>query len=333
MPDGSTPAEETNKTRILIYDHIQNLREAVATVLERKGCEVYPCATVADAVETLEKQQIDVIIANSTTPNHTGTDIIPLAKERWSYIEIVLISSAISLDAALEAIQKHVYEVLELPLDTTRLERTVRNAADHARMAKERVRLLNELNQQNELLERQVRTVTRELREKSIRDELTGLFNYRYFLKTLETELSRVQRYERTMSLAMLDLDHFKKLNDALGHQKGNEVLSRVSLVMEEGCRNSDLPIRYGGEEFALILPETSKLAAKHLVDRIRIEVEQLGIKYETEDGLPMIVTISAGIAAAPEDGITSEQLIRKADAALYRAKANGRNQIQMAGE
>lgn len=321
-----------NPIRVIVFDHTPELREAVASVLRRRGYEVYACDKSRDALSLMDVHEFEVMVTNATTTQLTGSDVIATAKSRWPSLEVVMVSGTISLDTALEAIQQHVYEVLEIPIDIARLERTVRNAADHSRMARERERLLKELNRQNEKLERQVRNVTRELHEKALRDELTGLYNYRHFTKTFETELSRVQRYERSLSLVMMDLDHFKKLNDNLGHQKGNEVLAAVAQVLSDGCRTCDYAVRYGGEEFALILPETSKLAAKHIVDRIRIEVENLNVQYTTQEGENMTVTISSGIAAAPEDGLTTDALIQRADAALYQAKANGRNCIVLAG-
>ncbi len=320
-----------NPIRVIVFDHTPELREAVATVLRRRGYDVHACERGREALALMDQHEFEVMVTNASTTQASSSDFVAVAKSRWPSLEVVMVSGAMSLDTALEAIQQHVYEVLEIPIDIARLERTVRNAADHARMAKERERLLNELNRQNEQLERQVRNVTRELREKSFRDELTGLYNYRHFTKTFETELSRVQRYERSLSLVMMDLDHFKKLNDTLGHQKGNEVLAAVAQVLSDGCRSSDYAVRYGGEEFALILPETSKLAAKHIVDRIRIGVEELKVCYTTKEGEDKTVTISSGIAAAPEDGLTPDALIRQADAALYQAKASGRNCIVLA--
>ena len=325
----NTPAHnvsQANSSKILVLDHIPELRRGIAEVLIRKGYQVEQASDGQDALDKLDQERYKILIANATTGQVTGVDIIPFAKRRWPHLEIIVMSNSISLDSALEAIQYQVYEVLELPVDISRLERSVRNAIEHARMLGEREKLLLELDRQNELLEKQVRTVTKELREKSIRDELTGLYNYRHFLKALERELSRVQRYQRTMSLAMLDLDHFKKLNDNLGHQQGNQVLVQVSEVLKDGCRASDIPVRYGGEEFAIILPETSKKAARGIVDRIRLEVQNLKVSYQNDANENCFVTISAGIAAAPEDATSSEHLIRKADSALYAAKASGRN-------
>jgi diguanylate cyclase (GGDEF)-like protein len=168
------------------------------------------------------------------------------------------------------------------------------------------------------------------LRNQSIRDPLTGLFNRRYMEETLERELNRAERSERTLCVAMLDLDHFKVLNDSFGHEAGDLLLAEVGRLLGGGVRRGDVACRYGGEEFVLILPEAEREDALRRVDELREAARQLGVTHRGRSvGAP---SFSGGLAAFPADGRTVEDLLRAADAALYVAKRAGRNRVICAG-
>ncbi len=162
----------------------------------------------------------------------------------------------------------------------------------------------------------------------SIKDELTGLYSFRFFSQRLQEELTRAQRYKSTFSLVIFDIDYFKKLNDAWGHPFGNLVLKSVAQVLQDSIRlGIDFPARFGGEEFALILPETSAQNAMVLAERIRLRVGELLFH---EKGNAIRTSISGGIASFPPHA-DSEMILEKADQALYRAKSAGRNRIELA--
>jgi len=161
------------------------------------------------------------------------------------------------------------------------------------------------------------------------RDELTGLHNYRIFRDSLEHELQRSQRTRQPLSLVMIDLDNFKAYNDRLGHEAGNQVLVAVAGLIKQSSRKSDLTARYGGEEFAMILPATPKAHASLVAERARGAIESFAADASAElEG----VTASFGIATAPGDATDAADLVRHADRALYTAKANGKNQVQLYG-
>ena len=161
-----------------------------------------------------------------------------------------------------------------------------------------------------------------QLWEMAINDSLTGLHVRRYFMAKLQDEIHRTQRYKKSLSVVMGDLDKFKLINDKYGHTNGDKVLKAVGKYLQSSIRDVDSVGRYGGEEFIMFLPETGSDAAFILADRLRNGVSQL----QTEN-LPT-VTISLGIATFPDDGKSIEELVQKADAALYAAKENGRNQV-----
>ncbi len=161
----------------------------------------------------------------------------------------------------------------------------------------------------------------------SIRDRLTGLFNYGYFLDHLEKEQKRARRYQTPLSVIMMDVDHFKRFNDTFGHEMGNEVLKRVAKIIVSHVRNVDTVARYGGEEFVVTLPNASIKQAVVVAERIRAAIAKEKFKGNAEEPVTS-VTISGGVASYPSQAENTEQLVYKADQALYASKENGRNQI-----
>ena len=162
-----------------------------------------------------------------------------------------------------------------------------------------------------------------QLWEMAVNDSLTGLHVRRYFMAKLQDEIHRTDRYKKTLSIIMADLDKFKSINDTYGHTAGDRVLKAVGSYLKNSIRDVDSIGRFGGEEFIMFLPETSKKAAYVLADRLRIGVS----KIKVDEKLPQI-TISLGISTFPEDGTTLNELLERADAAMYQAKENGRNQV-----
>jgi diguanylate cyclase (GGDEF)-like protein/PAS domain S-box-containing protein len=168
------------------------------------------------------------------------------------------------------------------------------------------------------------------LRDQAIRDPLTGLFNRRYLEETLEREIRRAARRGQPLGVVMVDVDHFKCFNDVSGHEAGDAVLSALGTYFRSHVRQEDIACRYGGEEFALILPEASLEATAQRADGIRAGIAALRVAHRQRTLGP--VTVSMGVAAWPEHGENGEALIRAADAALYSAKSQGRNRIVAAG-
>ncbi|MFH1539493.1 MAG: diguanylate cyclase [bacterium] len=164
------------------------------------------------------------------------------------------------------------------------------------------------------------------IKEFAIADGLTGLYNHRYFQEQLEKEFSRARRYNLSLSLVMLDIDHFKDVNDSCGHQFGDTVLKAISGILRRSVRDIDLVGRYGGEEFVMILPETQKKNSRIVAERIRAKVEEQCFNSGSGERR---ITVSIGISGYPDDNIqTRLDLIAKADSALYDAKNKGRNRV-----
>jgi diguanylate cyclase (GGDEF)-like protein len=163
----------------------------------------------------------------------------------------------------------------------------------------------------------------------AITDDLTGLYNRRYFQSSLDIEIRRSRRYSLALALLMLDLDSFKSVNDLYGHPFGDLVLQLVGQVLRRAVRESDLACRVGGDEFAVILPETDRLGAFSVADRIRREIESHFMEQPI-GGRAVVMTLSGGIASYPQDGTDPAALAKSSDQALYHSKAHGRNRITL---
>jgi diguanylate cyclase (GGDEF)-like protein/PAS domain S-box-containing protein len=167
------------------------------------------------------------------------------------------------------------------------------------------------------------------LRQQSTIDVLTGLFNRRHLEQSLERELRRAARTDQPVGIIMFDLDHFKKVNDTFGHEAGDTVLRTIGVTLSRGARAEDMPCRFGGEEFLLIMPGATLEGSRSRAERLRSEIKALTI---TQDGtLVGTITVSIGVAAFPLQGLSAKDLIAAADAALYRAKHEGRDRVVVA--
>lgn len=160
------------------------------------------------------------------------------------------------------------------------------------------------------------------------RDELTNLYNRRYFFERFEREVYRAQRYNRTLSLLMVDIDHFKNYNDTYGHLRGDHALKKLARALEANLRKADLVARYGGEEFLILLPETEKDAAAQVGEKLRKSVDEVDFNEDRPRLGRGKLTITVGVSSLPGDAEEALTLLDLADKALYFGKARGRNQV-----
>ncbi len=163
------------------------------------------------------------------------------------------------------------------------------------------------------------------LQELSIHDSLTKIYNRRYFMQRFFEEFSRAKKFNLELSFLMIDIDHFKKINDTYGHLVGDAVLREVARLIREHVREIDFIARFGGEEFSAILPETDRAGAIMLAERIRSQVSQQMIKVFDEN---LTATVSIGVSSFPQNTLHADMLIESADRALYKAKLSGRNKV-----
>lgn len=267
---------------------------------------------IKDAVHTLEGNRFDMIFLDYVLPDGDGMDLLRTIDKKKVDIPVVIITGQGDELIASQVIQAGAYEYLpKANINYKSLSRIINNTLEKHRLKKE------------------VKIAVKKMAEMSIRDELTGLYNRRYFIEALERELAGAKRHKRELVLCMMDLDHFKKVNDAYGHPVGDMVLKGVAKMLKQSVRQSDITCRYGGEEFAAILPDTNIKAARTLCERFSKMVET---KQFDHNASHFRVTISMGVAYYSKELDPSlETFIRLADDALYRAKNEGRNRIREA--
>lgn len=185
------------------------------------------------------------------------------------------------------------------------------------------------LDRANFFQSRLVKNQRQRVRELARRDQLTGLFNRREFEERYHAEFDRADRYESSLAVMMVDLDHFKEVNDTYGHQAGDEVLGVMGEVLQDMTRQVDITGRYGGEEFAVVLPETDLASARRAAERINQELRRQ--TFEGDEDETFTVTCSLGLAELSPEDEDAEALLQRADEALYEAKSAGRDRVAMA--
>lgn len=242
------------------------------------------------------------------------------------------------IDELIDSIGEKAREVMDLfavdPGEMKPFSQLMQEANDELRrlnFSYEQVVLeLKQAKQTAEQLALNLKEANDKLRKLAFRDDLTGLYNHRYFQEILEAEIQRSIRYKHPVSLLLLDVDFFKRVNDTYGHPAGDHVLRQISLKMAKLVRHCDIVARYGGEEFAIILPEIQKNGAKVLAQRIRRGIEQLQITINSQK---IGLTVSVGVSSTDDiEGVKDARpaLINNADQALYAAKRNGRNRVEV---
>jgi diguanylate cyclase (GGDEF)-like protein len=313
--------------QVLLVDDDRYLLRVLEEFLTQEGYAVTAVQNGQEAIGLMAENDFAVVVTDLVMQPVSGERIIEEAKSSNPLTEVILLTAYPSLDTMVEAIRARVFDYLPKPVDLDRLSRTVENAVAAHELAVDNHRMIDQLNQQHEILESRITEVARDLEQLSTIDSLTGLYNYRYFAEVIQTEVSRAVRYRRPLALAMLDLDHFKHYNDCYGHVEGNKALEMIAEKMRATVRGVDILVRYGGEEFAIILPETPKEKARINLSRVCKCVRDLGLEIDM-GGEKRLITISCGLAACPDDAEDSEELVQNADLALYRAKSMGRNQI-----
>lgn len=187
------------------------------------------------------------------------------------------------------------------------------------------------LDRINYFQSRVVKKQRERVRQLARRDQLTGLYNRREFEDRFQNEFERARRYGMDLSVMMLDLDHFKEVNDTYGHAAGDDVLSAVGRVMKDSTRQVDIAGRYGGEEFTMVLPETDLDSTRELARRLKESIAEL--EFQADDGTTFQVTASIGVSEYHSTDENHEDILKRADEALYRAKDRGRNRVVLASE
>lgn len=304
---------------ILVVDHKETIRTDIAQVLEDDGYEVATAANGADALALYEQERFPIVITDIYMPKMTGIDLLAAIKKIDEKTQVIVMTSYVSFDSAIATIRSGAYDYLIKPFDNlTLVSNVVRRAADKIELERKTDRLIKKLKQKTEQLQKS----NAHLQLLATRDNLTGLYNHRYFQERLKAELNRAQRYQRHFSLLFIDLDYFKTYNDTQGHLEGDRLLIDLSNLFLTSFRKSDIVCRYGGDEFAVILPEVPKQKACMIAAKLHARVADhpfFGCKTMPQGR----VTVSIGLATYPDHGGDAEGLLHHADQVMYEAKKN----------
>lgn len=291
-------------TVLLVDDEEVNLY-ALKIILESRGYRCVTSSNGADAVKLASEILPDAILLDIQMPVMDGYEVCQRLKEdpRTKPIPIVFLTARCrDQEEVIRGLDLGANDYVTKPFNPEEL------------LARVAVMV-------------RVRTAESQMRQASYTDDLTGLYNRRFLQQRLAEEMHRASRYTLRLSCILLDIDHFKSINDTHGHAAGDFVLKELAGIMKSHVRKSDLAIRYGGEEFMLILFENDKNGALRVAERVRADVESHAFAWK---GQPLRLTISSGVAVFPDDGITMpDELIARADSALYSAKSSGRNLVR----
>jgi diguanylate cyclase (GGDEF)-like protein len=298
--------------RILVADDSVVVRAIVRHGLAQAGHKIDEAANGAEALRLLEAHSYDAVVTDLRMPEVDGFGVLSAIKERGLDTEVIILTASCKDDmrSAVRALRLGAHDYLTKPLASAEeMVMTVERAVEKKRLSEANKRLI------------------RELAALSRTDTLTGLANRRAFEEALRGEVMRARRYRVPLSLLMLDLDHFKKVNDTYGHPGGDAVLRDFAAIIRGVFRDTDAAFRYGGEEFAVLLPHSTAEHAERAAERLLAEVRRARIQVGSTT---LKVTCSIGIADLRAGDGDAQEMLRRADAALYRAKAAGRDRAKV---
>ena len=292
------------KMRVLVVDDDPDFAASVAAVLEHDGIAVRTAPDATRLVDALDEARPDLLLLDAMLPYVSGWDAIRIVRTtpEWRDVPILFLTGRTDLASRIAAFEAGADDYLAKPLVPEELLARVRVRLDRRRM----------------------------LREMTERDSLTRCLSRRALLDALARRLSEARRHAQTLSLALLDVDRFKRVNDAYGHLVGDHVLVALGRLLNERFRLEDVRGRWGGEEFVIVFPNECAPTAAAVLSRVLDEFRRL--PFRSERGDRFFVTFSAGIASFPADGASVDALIRAADARLYEAKRGGRGHVVVAG-
>ncbi|MFZ5875718.1 MAG: diguanylate cyclase [Nitrospirota bacterium] len=292
--------------RILIVDDNAAMRSDMSRILKASDplLDILEAQDGIDALKLLKDSNIDVIITDMVMPRMDGLKLLAALRqdERLQHIPVIMVTSQNQLEEKLMTFEHGAHDFLNKPYHPAEL------------VARTRVML-------------RLRAQMRAIEQQAIVDPLTGLYNQNYLNGAVTRELKRCQRYNLNLSCLMIDVDHFKSINDTHGHLVGDEVLRGVGKVLQATLRGYDFAVRYGGDEFLVIIAQNNPLGAVYVAERIREMIQNQSLSIAK--GSATSVTVSIGVASLPGGAAaTPTVLIEAADQALYEAKRQGRNRV-----
>ncbi|MDP4182777.1 MAG: diguanylate cyclase [Bacillota bacterium] len=319
-------ARKDNEEKVLIIDKDRSVTTVLSNRLKSVGINAFIAFDEVSAFELIKANKPDTILLDIFMKSKSGEDLLTVLKtnELTSNIPIIILSSAIDVNSKVYGFLSGASDYIVKPF---------RFAEVYARI-KNQIRIVsmqNELEEKNkELLEKNSL-----LQQMTITDGLTGLYNKRYILNRLVSDITHAARYKEPISFIMVDIDHFKRINDNYGHLAGDILLKSVADTLKSIVRDVDIVARYGGEEFLIVVPNGDALGTKILAERLREQIENSTFDIE---GHKLSITISIGVKSSNINLTTDSdaevtRLIGEADTSLLRAKSNGRNRVEIFDE
>jgi diguanylate cyclase (GGDEF)-like protein len=307
--------------KVLVVDDDPSTLAVCQAALDDAGLEVHLADGVISALALIDEITFDAILIDKNMPDGGGLGLLQTLRDRGNDVAILLMTAFANVESVVKALELEVSDYLEKPFtDISIVPRRVERAVEAARLRRENRKLVEQLRERNA-----------ELESLAVRDSLTKLYNHAFFQDSLRREFARARRAGTEIGLMLIDLDNFKAVNDTFGHPVGDDVLLAFAGLLVGRSRAADLSFRlakkdiaarYGGDEFALILPDTPKLGTLAKAERLCANVEKLEFKPE------LTQTISVGLAGFPDDADSPRGLVEAADRAMYAAKRRGRNRI-----
>lgn len=294
--------------RILIADDDVDFRKILVRRASQLGLSVVEAEDGQQAMDIVNTENFDIILVDLNMPKHSGLEVVQSARQEDPNLQAIILTGGATIETAIEALRTGVYDYLTKPLDTLAdLDITLKRALEHRRLIEENERLFAEVQRL------------------AVTDPLTGLFNRRKLDELLATEVERAMRYDRPLSIIMIDLDDLKRINDTYGHPQGDEALRLVADAIRSQIRSVDLGTRFGGDEFVILLPEAELEAARMVGKRICEKIASTPFRGE-------LLSVSAGVAQWMREFTSSEHFLQAVDQAMYQAKKAGGKRICVIG-
>lgn len=291
---------------VLIVDNDAAIRDSMHEFIKKSGYNSFTSSSAKEALELLKTNPMDVVITDVVLPDKDGLELTNLLTQDYD-IDVIVMTGYSGNYSYEEVINKGASDLVFKPVRFEEMLLRLNRVIKERQLNKERVQMLSKLE------------------KLAITDGLTKLYNLRHFYNQLEVEIGRSNRYGHSLALLLLDIDHFKAYNDTYGHLEGDKVLIKLGQIIKSCLRTMDSGYRYGGEEFTIILPETTGEEANNVAQRIKTVVESEN--FLPEPGKINTITISIGVTEYSKDEQLSEFILR-ADKAMYKSKAKGRNRI-----
>jgi len=307
------------KANVLLVEDNKTQAAIIKDFLEKNGYRVSTVEDGMSAFKAAKTSNVDIILLDRILPDIDGSDVCRWLKldQATRDIPVIMLTARGEMADKVSGLEAGADDYLPKPFDESEL-----NARIYVRLRSKTNQ--DELKKKN----RQLEDMLTRVESLAIMDPLTGIYNRRRFETIFNSEFKRATRYQLPLSCMMIDIDHFKKVNDTLGHQEGDTVLKELSQVVQATIREVDTPARWGGEEFVVLSPNTTLENGLRAAERVRKAVANHS--FTGMDGKK--VTVSVGVAAIPAPDLDSQdKLIHAADIAMYTAKKNGRNRVESA--